>query len=34
MKRDLPSFVIAIIIVMFAGALGGAVVGLILRSFL
>jgi hypothetical protein len=34
MKRDIPSFVAAIIIIMFAGALGGVVAGLLLRVLL
>lgn len=32
--KDLPGFVAAIIIVVFAGAVGGMVVGIILKTFL
>lgn len=34
MKRDIPGFIAAIITIMFAGALGGVVAGLLLRVLL
>ena len=34
MKNDTPAFVGAILIIMLAGAVGGAVAGILLRLFL